>query len=306
LSRSGLVYHFFSLDAHFVKSKNQEAINNFLKVPKDFRKDQARANDGLGFSPFDANQADKANEVVAKFMQIANDNPNNPVEKVIEAAADESKHRNPELVRWALMSFVTHHPAARKGNLRIPSLVKRAPGISVPKQKGTPFTAPGPALTSAPPSKHEGGNVEKLFDWIREDPNFNEHHEHWHIVYPSRGLPDPKNPKRKIQKDPHGELFIYMHRQMLARLDAERHALGVPLVKPLDNYQEPIPEGYNPNEQFLIDDDKSPYGIRSPNLKLSDYSETYNLSNMEKSRKAIEEAITMVNSLMELKSLRIY
>src|SRR5204862_5285528 len=102
-------------------------------------------------------------------MKVANDNPNNPIEKVLEAAREESKNTSPELVRWSLMSFVSHHPSARSGNLRIPPLSKRAPGLSAPKQRGISFT-PGPALTSAPPPKQEGEDVERLLDFIREDP----------------------------------------------------------------------------------------------------------------------------------------
>src|ERR1043166_5736456 len=182
-------------------------------------------------------------------MKIANANPDDPITKVLEAAREESKTQDPELVRWALMSFISHHPSARQRHLRIPPLVKRAPGISVPKKK-PPVSAPGPVLSS-PPAQQHGGDIERLLDWFREDPNFNEHHEHWHIVYPSGPFPNPLNPDEMIRKDRHGELFIYMHRQMLARLDAERQALGIPLVKPLENYHEPIPEGYHPSENLI-------------------------------------------------------
>ena len=77
---------------------------------------------------------------------------------------------------------------------------------------------------------------------------------------------------------------------MLARFDAERLAIGIPLIKPLENYRDPISEGYNPNEH-LIDDDQTPFGNRSPNLTLGDVDDTYSVTSLEKSRKAIEEAI---------------
>jgi tyrosinase len=223
-------------------------------------------------------------------MKIANDNPKDPIGKVLEAAKNEAKVQDPELVRWSLMSFISHHPQARKGKIRIPPLSKRAPGIAAPKSREVSFT-PGPALTSPPPVKQDEGDPEKLLDWIREDPNFNEHHEHWHVVYPSDGVPDPDNPDNVIIKDRHGELFIYMHRQMLARLDAERQALGIPLIQPLENYRDPIPEGYNPNEHLVDERDQTPFGSRAPNLKLGDIGQDYTIADIEKSRKNIETAI---------------
>ena len=42
----------------------------------------------------------------------------------------------------------------------------------------------------------------------------------------------------------HGELFFYMHEQMLARYDTERRALGFGPVVPFADYREPIGEGY--------------------------------------------------------------
>jgi hypothetical protein len=58
-----------------------------------------------------------------------------------------SETTDPELIRYALMGFVTHHSTARKKNLRIPLLVKRAPGASVPKKKKISL-APGPVVSA--------------------------------------------------------------------------------------------------------------------------------------------------------------
>ena len=44
--------------------------------------------------------------------------------------------------------------------------------------------------------------------WFREDVGLNEHHCNWHLRYP---FPEPPRLKRQ------GELFVYMHQQMLAR-----------------------------------------------------------------------------------------
>lgn len=271
----------------------QTAVNNFLRIPAKFRKDEAKVHNTFGFTPFDPRQSQQSTQLTGKFMKIANDNPNNPINKVIEAATKESETTDPQLVRWALMGFITHHPTARDANLHIPPLIKRAPELSVPKRKDVPITAPGP-VTGKPTTPPTAEGVEQFLDWFREDPNFNEHHEHWHIVFPGSGVADPSDPSKIIKKDRHGELFIYMHRQMLARFDAERLALGIPLIKPLQNYREPIPEGYDPNDQLIDTSDNTPFGTRASNLVLGDLTgdnKGVTVDTIEKWRKSIEETI---------------
>jgi tyrosinase len=81
----------------------------------------------------------------------------------------------------------------------------------------------------------------------REDPLLNDHHEHWHLVYPYNG--GRSDTPTWLAR--HGELFAYMHAQMLARYDAERHALGLDPVQPLSDYTEPIDEGYSPGTALI-------------------------------------------------------
>ena len=47
--------------------------------------------------------------------------------------------------------------------------------------------------------------------YFREDIGVNLHHWHWHLVYPNQA------PAAIIKKDRRGELFYYMHQQLLAR-----------------------------------------------------------------------------------------
>lgn len=46
----------------------------------------------------------------------------------------------------------------------------------------------------------------------REDIGINLHHWHWHLVYPYEG------PRDIVNKDRGGELYYYMHHQIIARL----------------------------------------------------------------------------------------
>ncbi|CAG8782519.1 1123_t:CDS:2, partial [Gigaspora margarita] len=83
------------------------------------------------------------------------------------------------------------------------------------------------------------------------------------------GIPDPKfpNPKFAYTKDRQGELFVWMHKQMLARV-----AVGLDPVVQLKDYKNPIREGYLPNDYLLNYNEKSDlkdlqdkYDYRLPN-----------------------------------------
>lgn len=48
--------------------------------------------------------------------------------------------------------------------------------------------------------------------YFREDMGINLHHWHWHLVYPFES-----NDRALVDKDRRGELFYYMHQQIIAR-----------------------------------------------------------------------------------------
>lgn len=116
------------------------------------------------------------------------------------------------MVHAAVKQFVNFHPRARELNLRIPPLIRRAPKNTLPKKRTV--LAPVP-LTGAPSQVPE--DVEDLIEYWREDTNLNDHHLHWHDVYGNNRVNDPNNPGKYLWKSRQGELFIYMHRQMVAR-----------------------------------------------------------------------------------------
>ncbi|POG59836.1 hypothetical protein GLOIN_2v1884737 [Rhizophagus irregularis DAOM 181602=DAOM 197198] len=97
---------------------------------------------------------------------------------------------------------------------------------------------------------------DKMF-WWRNDPVLNQYHEHWHLVMPSGEY-------NGTTKDREGENFIYMHRYMLARYDANRWCLGMPLVDPLNDYVHPIPEAFYPPPFLSQPIDGRPDGVRVP------------------------------------------
>ena len=155
------------------------------------------------FSVFDPRQQDTALELASELMRIAGEKPGpDELDKVLDRVEAAFAEYSAELVKYALMVFITHYPGGMQ--LPIPSLEMREPE----KATQSPATlGQGATLFSDQASEED-------LNWFREDPLANEHHERWHVVYPARGIPGPKGPQNKKRQ---GELFLYMHQQMLAR-----------------------------------------------------------------------------------------
>ncbi|PRY11889.1 hemocyanin-like protein [Pontibacter ummariensis] len=195
----------------------------------------------LRFSIFNHLHLREAEKIWNLFFEIAD--RSNTTTEAIKAVRDTYLElldtKNPELLYHSLMVFIAHHPVGRV--LSVPSILVRDPGKVVPSKPlgATLNTASGRPNILAALIEDEDHNQETLLNWFREDPLANEHHQHWHVVYPAFGL-------RGGIKDRQGELFIYMHQQMLARYDAERIAVGIERVLAHSDYNASIAYGYNP------------------------------------------------------------
>ncbi len=270
------------------------------------------------FSWFDPEDAAKATALAAELAVVTGAQAS--VEAGLSSALDLAEERAsedpPALVRQALAMFVTHHKPARR--LGKPRSVTARPEAFRPSRVGTTGGAAGGR--GKPPGRGGkartlGSTTEAQLDYWREDALANEHHEHWHEVYPFSGLfpadwndwaqtadrrglaallqalePRPGNqwltfvqsrpaaeianaflsranalaqqgrfgqflaeltaePYRALLRlnDRQGELFIYMHRQMLARYDAERLSAGLRRVRPFGPpFTSTPPDGYDP------------------------------------------------------------
>lgn len=103
---------------------------------------------------------------------------------------------------------------------------------------------------------------EQRLAYFREDIGVNSHHWHWHLVYPASG------PAEVVNKDRRGELFYYMHHQILARYNVERFCNNLKRVLPLTDLRAAVPEGYFP--KILASVNNRTYPARVTNQKLSD------------------------------------
>lgn len=209
-----------------------------------FRSDQqleAITDEALGdptprFTPFNERDLLESARLASALGQIADAAPDARSGLVdASARAREIAEENPGLARHAFGLFATHHPRGK--GAPIPSVLRRVA-----------LAATLEALPEVDSSLESGSTgEERKLDWYREDPLANEHHEHWHWVYPNVAIDDPERDPRNVKRR-HGELFYYMHQQMLARYDGERLAVGLPKVAPITDYTQPLGAGYDPGK----------------------------------------------------------
>jgi hypothetical protein len=248
------------------------------------------------FSWFDRDDALAAAALALRLSALAASGE--AIEDGLSSALDhideQKKRAHPEEVRQGFALFVTHNQDGRR--LAKPRTVTAAPGLFSPPRIGDSSSAVSV------------GGLSPGLDYWREDVLANEHHQHWHEVYPYTGLPprrfdewvaeqttddmvaileaiDPTQPWRDIVpgatlaqlaglfaqvdqqqlagdlppelyrklyrlNDRQGELFFYMHQQMLARYDAELLSNGLARVAAYgpDAWDDPIAAGHDPIE----------------------------------------------------------
>lgn len=125
--------------------------------------------------------------------------------------------------------------------------------------------------------------------YFREDIGANLHHWHWHLVYPFEA-----DREDIVRKDRRGELFYYMHEQLVARFNCERFSNDLARVQRFNNLRDPIPEGYFPKMDSLVASRAWP--PRFDNTRLSDLNRELDqikldVADLERWRDRIFEAI---------------
>lgn len=104
--------------------------------------------------------------------------------------------------------------------------------------------------------------TEHRLAYFREDLGINLHHWHWHLVYPFEGA------DAIVRKNRRGELFYYMHQQIIARYNFERLCNDLKRVRRFNDLRSPIEEAYFPKLDSLVASRAWP--ARVANQKISD------------------------------------
>lgn len=116
-------------------------------------------------------------------------------------------------------------------------------------------------------------NVEQRLAYFREDLGINLCYYNWHLIYPFEAVD-----VASVALDRRGELWYYLHEQILARYNAERLCNDLYRVKPLNNLRDPIEEAYFP--KLNIQNSSHTWPPRFENCFLSDLNRPIDLIKM--------------------------
>src|SRR5262245_45575323 len=161
-----------------LRDRSEELFTKLLAAQVSKPRQRARAALAPAFSWFDAEDAVAA--AALSFRLSAHAASKKRVSDGLTTALDhveaEMAESDPERVRFGFSLFVTHNREGRR--LAKPRTVAAAPRLFSP-----------PRTRAANGMRISIGGLSPGLDYWREDVLANEHHQHWHEVYPFPGLP---------------------------------------------------------------------------------------------------------------------
>ncbi|XP_037029740.1 phenoloxidase 2 [Bradysia coprophila] len=175
---------------------------------------------------------------------------------------------NPYLFNYALSVALLHRPDTK--DLTLPLFVETFPDKYVDSKvfakirEEASVVPDGSRMPIVIPRDYTASDLEdehRLW-YFREDLGINLHHWHWHLVYPFEA-----SNRALVAKDRRGELFYYMHQQIIARYNFERFSNQLPRVKRFNNLREPIAEAYFPKMDSLVASRAWPARVANTTLK---------------------------------------
>ncbi|XP_049879265.1 phenoloxidase subunit 1 isoform X2 [Pectinophora gossypiella] len=154
---------------------------------------------------------------------------------------------NPYLFNYCLSVAILHRPDTK--GLSVPTFAESFPDKFMdPKvfrkaREVATTVSDGSRMPITIPSNYTASSQEpeQRVAYFREDIGLNLHHWHWHLVYPFDAAD-----RAIVNKDRRGELFYYMHQQIIARYNAERLCNNLGRVTRYNDFRKPISEGYFP------------------------------------------------------------
>lgn len=214
----------------YLKSLKWPSLQFALKIDKN-----------EAFSLFHAPHRQIAGKLIEMFMTTE------PISDLLSLAVYCRERLNAFLFSYALTTALMHRSDTK--HIRIPDISENFPAKFHPKSainkcRETIYLNPKqkrPAIQI--PFENVMSNVspELKMNYFREDICVNQHHWHWHVIYPAEG------PLEVVKKDRRGELFYYMHNQIIRRYDNDRICVGLSPVLPLEiSHFNKCEEGYYP------------------------------------------------------------
>uniref|UniRef100_A0A1Y9H277 Tyrosinase copper-binding domain-containing protein n=1 Tax=Anopheles dirus TaxID=7168 RepID=A0A1Y9H277_9DIPT len=240
------------------------------------------------FSLFNPEHRQAAGKLINLFMKQPD------TDTLVDMAAYTRDRLNGPLFQYALSVALLHRPDTKK--VPVPSMLHLFPDQFIDPATNPKMMEEGSIVQDENrmaiemPQNYTATNdePEQAMAFFREDIGVNLHHWHWHLTYPGSG------PSNVVQKDRRGELFYYMHQQLLARYQTDRFAQGLGLLEPLDNLRGAIREPYYP--KLLRSANNRTFCARYPAMTLTNVSRSadrldVSLATLEASIARVKEAI---------------
>ncbi|KAF5280180.1 hypothetical protein FQR65_LT15043 [Abscondita terminalis] len=216
------------------------------------------------------------------------------VDELMSLAAYVRDRINPHLFVYALSVAIIHRSDAN--TIDVPSLVYSFPNnfidsaLFVKAREEAYIVTKDLRIPLEIPMEYSASKLdfEHRMAYFREDIGVNLHHWHWHLVYPLSG------PPIVVNKDRRGELFYYMHQQILARYNTDRMCNKLSRVERLVEWREPIKEGYFSKLSNLVASRNYPGRVDDmliKNLARSEEQLFVDIDNLTQWRDRIVEAI---------------
>uniref|UniRef100_A0A240PKK2 Tyrosinase copper-binding domain-containing protein n=1 Tax=Anopheles atroparvus TaxID=41427 RepID=A0A240PKK2_ANOAO len=214
------------------------------------------------FSLLNVEHRKAAGKLISVFLKQPN------ADTLFDVAAYARDRLNGPLFQYALAVALLHRPDTKA--VPVPSILHLFPDQFIDpavlprmQEEGT-IVMDENRMAIEIPMNFTATDVEpeQRMAYFREDIGVNLHHWHWHLVYPGAG------PIEVVRKDRRGELFYYMHNQMLNRYQADRFAQGLGRVEPLASFRNPIRIPYYP--KLLRTANNRTFPARYANMLVSD------------------------------------
>nr|Q6UEH6.1 RecName: Full=Phenoloxidase subunit 2; AltName: Full=Prophenoloxidase subunit 2; Flags: Precursor [Galleria mellonella]AAQ75026.1 prophenoloxidase subunit 2 [Galleria mellonella] len=246
------------------------------------------------FSLFLPRHQEMATEVIDVLMNI----PENQLDDLLSSCVYARGRLNPQLFNYCYSVVLMHRRDTRNVPIQnfaetFPSKFLDSQAFAQARETAAVFPRGIPRTPIIIPRDYTATDLEeehRLAYW-REDIGINLHHWQWHLVYPFTA-----SDRSIVAKDRRGELFFYMHQQIIARYNCERINNSLKRVKKFNNWREPIPEAYFPKLDSLTSSRGWP--PRQANMTWQDLNRPVDglnvtISDMERWRRNLEEAVSM-------------
>ncbi|XP_019754719.2 phenoloxidase 1 [Dendroctonus ponderosae] len=210
-------------------------LGEVLELPRD-----------TNFSLFIPKHRRIAGRLIDIFLGVRN------VDDLLAVAVYARDRVNPYLFNYSLSVALLHRADTQE--LDIPSIIHSFPdkyvdskvfsqaredANVVPEGSRTPIEIPKDFTASDLEEEHR-------LAYFREDIGLNLHHWHWHLVYPFEAA------RVIVDKNRRGELFYYMHQQVIARYNLERFSNKMKRVERFIDWKASIKEAYFPKLDSLV------------------------------------------------------